>query len=224
MASLGTLRAVIACVPRWAWIAQPLVADAMPRALRARTANVAPAPSVPWARATLRAGLEREHRRRRTELVDIVYGRATAHHERVYARHRQQAELATGLPRRLDPYLDPSLRSFVARIPSPWLLATNLRRGLFREAVRDLLPEALYRRLDKADFEPAMTRFVEALGGFARFRPLADVRMLASFDIIDPTSFKAEFERFAADPSDGTIWPRVWPFLITEAFAQAHFA
>lgn len=210
--------------PAWTWLARPVFSEALPKPLRARTARHAPVPRVPWAGTTMRACLDDERRRRQRDVRDWIMGDAdrVSNLDLVFARHRQQVELATGMIR-ADPFLDRSFQAFVARIPPHFHLVGDVRRGLFREALHDLLPTGLYRRLDKGDFEPGLVRFVAALGGLERLRSLADVTTLASFGIVEPAPFRAEFERFVANPEEGTYWPKVWPVLMMEAFSRAHF-
>lgn len=211
--------------PALTWLARPLILEAFPKMLRARVARTTPVPMVPWAGPITLRCLDEERLRRRREVGNMVLrrGRSQSNLELVFARHRQQVALATGLVRRLDPLLDHSLQVFVSRIPEHWLLAGDRRRGLFREALKDVLPVPLYRRLDKSDFEPALIRFVHALGGFERLAPWAKGRVLADFGIVEPKILQAEFDRFVANPLEGSYWLKIWPALIAEAFALVHF-
>lgn len=54
---------------------------------------------------------------------------------------------------RLFPYLDQPLLEFLCQCPTPWLMAPGpgARKGLLREAMRGILPEAVQRRGDKGN-------------------------------------------------------------------------
>lgn len=207
------------------WLVRPFLVSRLPASARAFIVRAAPYPIMEWSGPALRASRAKEVRRRRREVQDLVRRgpMPVTNNDRVFARHAQQMVRATGIPRRIDPYLDPSLKTFVHRLPPHWLLMRHVRRGLFREALRDILPEVLYRRLDKAGFEPAMLRTVQAAGGFEVLRPFADTRALTRLGIVEPAPFRSEFERLVAEPMVGRYWPRVWPVLALEAFVRHHF-
>jgi hypothetical protein len=131
---------------------------------------------------------------------------------------RHQEEIASGLGR-TDPFLDDALVSEIMALPPERLLLGGMRRGLFREAVRDLLPPSLVARSDKAAFEPAFLRFVTAIGGVEVLRPLATPVELSSLGIVEPAPFREAFEEFARAPLDAS-WGEVWPVLAVEAFLR----
>jgi hypothetical protein len=134
-----------------------------------------------------------------------------------WGRHAE--EVASGIER-VDPYLDRTLIREVERFPAEWLLHGGMRRGLFREAMRDLLPDSVRMREDKASFEPALVRFVSAAGGLESFRELANAVRLGELGLVDRRAFAAAVEVFVRSPDDGDAWTTVWPTLAVEAFLR----
>jgi hypothetical protein len=118
------------------------------------------------------------------------------------------------------PYLDLQLAAAVAALPADYLLFGDRWRGLLRASIRDLVPDSLREREDKASFEPALRRFIDAAGGLASLRPLASMRELASMGLIDPPAFAVAFERFVAAPEDGEAWASLWSPIAVEAFLR----
>jgi hypothetical protein len=141
-------------------------------------------------------------------------------HRVVLAWVRHQEEQASGVDC-WDPYLDLDLAAAVTSLPPDYLLFGDRWRGLLRAATRDLLPDSLCARMDKASFEPALRRFMDAAGGLESLRPLASGRALASLGLVEPAAFAAAFERFVATPDDGISWVALWSALSIEAFLRA---
>lgn len=210
--------------PAWSWIARPLLMQSLPVSLRSHIARTSPVIVPRWAGPSTKAHFAEERRHRRRQLRAHLRGEAPriSNLDLVLSRVRQQFALACGI-RRVEPFLDPDFQAFCRRIPPHWLLAGDIRRGLFREALRDLLPAALYAREDKAFFEVAFLRLVRAGWGFDHLRQLARVPMLAALGVIEPAPFREQFEKLAAEPLVGEHWPPVWPVLALEAFAQSYF-
>lgn len=211
----------------YAWVLRPLIARRVPRRLRAwRLRRSTPAVEA-WAGPLLRTVLA-EIRAREIAALPSGGEDANARFERwrsaldeehiVWLRHQEQ--MAARVVRR-DPFDDPTLARAVTRLPPSWLLHGDIRRGLFREAVRGLVPDSLRLREDKAYFEEGFTRFVGAVGGFARLRPLARAGRLADLGIVEPRLFGEAFEELAANPIDSWGWGTVWPALAVEAFLRS---
>jgi asparagine synthase (glutamine-hydrolysing) len=240
MAKRGALRAALRAArrlqgfsgpraPGVAWVLRPLAAALVPTTLRQRRARAAPVHVPTWAGPVLcdvateqaEAQIARAFAPCRSADDRFEAARQAPHLEHL-AWLRHQEEVASGLARR-DPFLDLTLVRAVTRLPPEWLLFGDQRRGLFREAVRDLLPASVATRQDKASFEPALTRFVRAAGGFEALRPLASVTELAALDLARPAAFREAFEAFAARPEDpdGDGWESVWPALAVEGFLRA---
>lgn len=212
--------------PALTWIARPVASAILPRAVRAwRARGEAWAP--PWAGPELVAYLRAAAEGARTRALaprDTPAARLEAlcgaPHREHLAWLRHQQEIAAGVERR-DPFLDRALARAVTSLPPAWLLLGQVRRGLFREAIRGLVPESLREREDKASFEPAFTRFASALGGFEALRPLARVPRLAALGLAWPGPFGEAFEELARAPLDSEGWATVWPALAVEAFLRA---
>ncbi|HSO37127.1 MAG TPA: asparagine synthase C-terminal domain-containing protein, partial [Labilithrix sp.] len=210
--------------PALRWLARPLLASLIPLAIRRRralrTADVIPEWAGPrlrqYARGWRVQEIERSLNGLRTPRERFERFDASPSHEHLaWLRHQEQ--VASGLERR-DPYLDRDLVRIVTALPPAWLLHGDTRRGLFREAVRGLIPESIRLREDKASFEPAFARFVEASGGFGAFRDVARVPELAALGLVTPAPFHRAFEAFCARPEDG--WSDVWPALTVESFLE----
>lgn len=211
------------------WLLRPLFVERVPRAIRLWRARRA-RPWIPeWSGPALRAAGERSRERALARLDERLSRRATQERApseiyRVFhAWYRHQMEVATGAARR-DPYLDRRLVAFVHGLPPEWLLVGDIRRGLFREAMRGLLPESLRMREDKASFEPAMFRWVESVGGFESFRHLVSMEHLASLGLVEPSKVAPAFEELARNPITTYGWGSVWPALSVEAFLRARDA
>jgi asparagine synthase (glutamine-hydrolysing) len=137
-------------------------------------------------------------------------------------RLRGQHEAAVDCVHR-EPYLDARFLRFVARIPPDLLWHGNLSRGLFREAMRGVIPEGVRLRRSKALQEPMLTQCVEAAGGFGALRPLATVRILADLGMVEPKPFLAAFDEWARLSRDYD-WMQVWPVIAIEGFLRAREA
>lgn len=208
------------------WAIRPAVTSVVPRSIRMWKARRGKPVAPAWAGPVARVSIEESWARRLAELeTRLANGRAEdtwpTERARVWmAWYRHQQEVASGIERR-DPYLDRELVAWVQALPPEWLLDGGIRRGLFREAVRGLVPESLRTREDKASFETAMFRFVESIGGFASLRPLARVPHLADLGLVEPRPFGQLFDELAARPIGSWEWSNVWPALGAEAFLAA---
>jgi asparagine synthase (glutamine-hydrolysing) len=207
--------------PVAAWVLRPAIARRIPRAVRASLARRR-APEAPaWAGPALASFLRRHHERLVAWAFAAERRRQDAPEREHLAWLRHQESIASGLVRR-DPFDDAPLAATMQSVPRPWLLHDDVRRGLFRAAMRGLLPESLRQRTDKAGFEPAFTRFVEAAGGFDAFRDLARMTALADLGLVEPRRFAGAFDELAARPRESWGWGDVWPALAVEAFVRSH--
>ena len=213
--------------PAWTWVLRPLLGRWLPPGLRAwRGRRHAQLPELSWAGPVVRSYL-RERRRlagevnRRPPRTAPERLRASwdETHQVVVASGRQAEERASGMDC-WYPYLDRDLMTTVTSLDPELLLLGDRWRGLLRESARDLLPESLRERMDKAHFEPAMRRWMEAAGGLERLRPLASGRELAALGLVESKAFLAAFESFVADPSDPHFWVSLWSALAVEAFLR----
>ncbi len=192
--------------PIVSWLARPLLASLQPRALRTWRERYKRASAPAWAGPVTHAFL----RARNT----IAKGSA----QRDYiAWLRHQEIVASGSDLR-EPFFDRDLTAAIGGLPPEWLLFGDVRRGLFRHALRDLLPESVRARLDKARFEPALARFFAAAQGFERLRPLAALPRLKALGVVTPTYQGPALDVFATEVEP---WLDLWPVLAVEAFLHA---
>lgn len=216
--------------PFASWAVRPLVARFMPRALRLGRARRNPVRVPTWAGPELTAYLRRAHDIRveaAAESLDRgqdLLTSSTAAEERyrqylAWCRHAE--EVASGVER-VDPFLDRTLTARVERLPAAWLLHGGIRRGLFREAMRDLVPSSVRLREDKASFEPAMARFLSSAGGLSSLRDLASATALHAHGLVNRRAFAATFDGFVAAPEQREAWAALWPALAVEAFLRNH--
>lgn len=213
--------------PVFSWIARPLLARLQPRALRALRVPRHGALFTPsWAGARLRAQAQRLGEERlaralaedpRTPLERFV---EAPHREHLFwLRHQEQR--ASGVERR-DPFHSRVLARLVLALPQDVLLAGDVRRGLFRRAVADLVPERVRERLDKASFAGAFARF------FARarssLRPFFEATETSRLGLVDAASFAREGVAALDAPDDLGIYAYAWTALATEAFLRGREA
>jgi hypothetical protein len=208
----------------WSWVVRPNIARIAPRRARLWLARRSQPAALPeWAGSQLHRWERHQRELRLEELArDFTPYRSARGAEllRVYLGWlRHQEEVGSGIERR-DPYLDRGLARHVEQLPPAWLLHRHVRRGLFREALRDRLPPILAERMDKARAEPAFRRWIAAAGGLERLRTLTVEPLLAELGLVEPPPFAAAFEAFAASPGDGFAWASVWPALCVEAFLR----
>jgi asparagine synthetase B (glutamine-hydrolysing) len=216
--------------PMASWAVRPLLARCMPRALRVRRARQRPVQVPTWAGPALTAYLHRAHDGRVEAAAEsLMRGddplaplKAVETRYREYLAWCRHAEAAASGVERVDPFLDRTLAARVERIPRAWMLHGATRRGLFREAMRTLLPSSVRLRDDKASFEPAMTRFVASVGGLSSLRELATATELHAHGLVDRRAFVATFDAFVAAPEQREAWTALWPALCVEAFLRNH--
>jgi asparagine synthase (glutamine-hydrolysing) len=134
-----------------------------------------------------------------------------------------QIEVASGCPI-VSPFLDDDLVKFVASIPPNLMLHGDRLRGLFRHAMRNVVPDKVRLRPDKAAFEPALKELVDGMGGLGQLRDLASMSVLGEMGIVEPRAFRRSFERAVKDGHRSSEWLRPWSALTVEAFVRAHSA
>jgi asparagine synthetase B (glutamine-hydrolysing) len=211
------------------WIARPLLGRITPTSIRMRLARRRPGGAPSWAGPRLVEYVERVRQRDLVALERNLRGGVVVDPE-AGERHRvgvgwirHQEEVVAGVERR-DPFFDADLMATVDSFEPEWMLAGDIRRGLFREAHRDLLPAALLGREDKAFFEPAFGRLVGGRQGLEAMRDLASCDELAELGIVDRALFAKEFDAFVAAPDEGLPWLTIWPALCVEQFLRARRA
>jgi hypothetical protein len=203
-----------------AWPLRPLLAAQVPRVIRRARAVRRPLSAPHWAGPRLLKYFRHERKRVAAQALEPDYRGETSLdlHRAHLAWLRHQEVLASGVVRR-DPYLDPTLIATMSRVPRSMLLHGDMRRGLFRAALADLLPPRLRARTDKALFAPALARFLAAAGGLAQFEAEANVKRLGEADIVEPRSFRAAFD--AAKRAPDAEWASLWSALSAERFLRS---
>ena len=201
-------------------VARPLLRGVAPESWLRRRAVAARLAGLPWAGPVVRRWIEENA----GLLGDYFAESIPERHERTglwahVAEVSAQLEIAGGIER-VDPFLDPDVTEFAARVPAHAHFCDDNYRGLLRRAARGLLPESVRLRADKADVEPAMLRGIQAAGGFAAFEDLANARCSADLGLVEPRAFAAAFDRLREDPRNGVLWMRVWAGLSVEAFLR----
>jgi asparagine synthase (glutamine-hydrolysing) len=118
------------------------------------------------------------------------------------------------------PFLDRSLLEFVARVPRMMMLHGHRQRGLFREAMRGILPEEIRQRRTKASFEIACVEMLDAMGGIEALADLATVERLAEERLVDARAFGRAFRQMVKE-RERADWVRLWVPLALEAFLRS---
>jgi asparagine synthase (glutamine-hydrolysing) len=204
---------------------KPLLRGLAPRAMAESWAQ----PRCPeWAgrrlRRVLDAGvlgsadqIERNHRPRdRSYLASLA---ASAIFE-ASSESRSQAEVAAECTM-FDPYLDDDLVRFLSSLEPEALFHNGWERGLYREALRGLIPDSVAWRPNKGGIIPAVYEVVMTSGGFAALEPLVQARGLADLGLVEPRAFRKRFDLLTRAPLRGDLWSEVWPVLAGEAFVQS---
>lgn len=158
----------------------------------------------PWAERTPRERIE-------AGFVDPHLAHASA--------LRLQLERLSGIVR-VDPYLDGELAAFALALPPHELLGASgplARRGLFREALRGVLPESLRTRVDKASFVPLHHALFRA-PLLASLAPHAGATRLAALGIVEPKAFRQAFDATVASAASTAVDARIYATLAVEAF------
>lgn len=193
----------------------PRVRAVLPRALRLRRLRSRLASLVPWSTPKLRVHLEGSLDRylRAYETPRSPMETARRRHEGFLRAMIARAQMVAlqGLAR-ADPYLDEGLGVLAATIPPRRLYAGNAHRGLFRRALPSRVPDAVRRRITKADPRVQTARLATAAR--PRLRRLASVDRLVARGWVDERVFAAAFA--SRDASD----LRIWSTLATEEFLR----
>jgi asparagine synthase (glutamine-hydrolysing) len=209
------------------FVLRPLVTPWIPAGARRARLRALARRRLPWGTAAALHIVERES----TFLAPPPAETGEEHIARLaVAQHladpvdaRASVEGATGCLVR-DPLFAPELMELVASIPPRLLLYGDQLRGLFRQALRGLVPDPVRLRTDKASFEPALTEMLAAAGGLEAFRDLATARELARLGLVESIEFERVFRSRAgaAGGPSWSSWSELWPVLALEEFARAH--
>jgi asparagine synthetase B (glutamine-hydrolysing) len=231
-AAMAALRLRGACMGGAGWrlsryVLRPLARALLPmrRSVRVRRSGEAFRLHYPWAGPRLRRHLDRYQHlllapRPRLDWTAAQRFEAMARSPYLaqFCRGRVQEEAIAGTARR-DPFFDEEFLRTVATIPPLELLHGHYRRGLLREAMKELLPADVRQRTTKALMEPALAQMVASAGGFAALASLAETRLAGDAGIVEPRAFRHTFDELARNPDRGR-WIDVWPVLAVEAFLR----
>lgn len=131
----------------------------------------------------------------------------------------------------VDVYRDPDLLQFIAQIDPSAMTHSARFRGLYREAMRGLLPETIRMRRDKAWGEPFVAQAAISGQAIPLLESLASLQHLARTGLVVPEAFQQPFgawlrsiragERAERHATDGPLWHQVWPALAIEAFLRS---
>ncbi len=131
----------------------------------------------------------------------------------------------------IDAFMDFEFVRFMLQIDPVLLSHGHEYRGLYRLAMRGILPEPLRNRQDKARYEPAIAETMLGSDAFGALQDLSSLEELATRDLVDPRTFGPLFdewfaavrrgERVDPDPADER-WEAVWQLLSVEAFLREH--
>lgn len=121
---------------------------------------------------------------------------------------------------RLVAQIDPVIRSY-----------GNEFRGLYRLAMKEVVPDSIRMRSDKALGYPAIAAAAVAADAEATLRALSSLEHVASLGLVDPEAFRQPFSRWVRtlmrgertndDPIDA-IWHTIWMPLAVEAFLRQY--
>jgi hypothetical protein len=130
----------------------------------------------------------------------------------------------------IDVFRDLALVRFVGALDPLQLSADHRFRGLYRRAMRGLIPESVRLRNDKAQGEPAHAEAILAARAEPTLRDLASLAALSDMGLVEPGPFRPLFEswlsavrrgeRTSGDSADES-WHTVWQLLSVEAFLRA---
>jgi asparagine synthase (glutamine-hydrolysing) len=130
-----------------------------------------------------------------------------------------QCFVETGCPTAL-PYFDEDLVAFVESLPKELLFHTGYKRGLFRFAFRDILPESVRLRETKSGFGQAFAETFAAAGGVKKIEPYLDLRRISELDLVDLKKFAIEVQRLVREPHEPNRWLTLWPVIAMECFLR----
>jgi hypothetical protein len=130
-----------------------------------------------------------------------------------------------------DVFMDFEFLRFMFEI-DPVLLSTGHEyRGLYRLAMKGILPERIRTRQNKASYESAIAGAALAANALDLLGDLSSLDALATHGLIDPVPLRPMFnrwfgsvrqgEREGSDPAD-ECGPQLWQLLSVEAFLREH--
>lgn len=131
----------------------------------------------------------------------------------------------------IDVFRDSEFVRFVAQIDPVTLSHGHTFRGLYRLAMKGVIPESVRTRPDKAFGQPAIAAAAMAADAVPLLRELSSLEQLRSLGLVDPTPLRPLFdawikaifrgERLEPDPTDES-WHVIWQLVSVEAFLRRH--
>jgi asparagine synthase (glutamine-hydrolysing) len=130
-----------------------------------------------------------------------------------------------------DVFKDLEFVRFMLEIDPVLLSFGHEYRGLYRLAMKGILPERIRTRQDKAYQAPAVAAAALAADALETLRDLSSLDALATVGLVDPAPFRPMFEtwlstvRLGERPDDqpgDECWEQVWQLLSVEAFLREH--
>ncbi len=207
------------------FVLRPLAATTLPW-LALATRRMRNRVDQDWLGPELRALVETTAARDRRRYPQDVHLRSR--HRILAARYLQsvmevqaQVTAATGLAT-ASPFLDRELVSFVTRIPPTMLLHGGRLKGLYRLAMRGLVPDQILDRPDKAEFVCGYDEVVQGAGGFGALEDLATMRELGRLGLVEPAPYLRAYRKLTGEARASGEWLLLWPALAVEAFVRAY--
>ena len=123
------------------------------------------------------------------------------------------------------PFADRDLIAFIMAIPGDILAWKGAFKGLFRESMRGILPEAIRLRFSKADFTQLEFEAAAELEAAGLDRNLGPGSIAVTRGYLDAAELPASIARLKAGLSGSSMWPAVHlnELLALELWLQAFF-
>jgi hypothetical protein len=131
----------------------------------------------------------------------------------------------------VDVFLDPDFVKFMLELDPQVLSYGDEYRGLYRLAMRNVLPETVRTRQNKARYEPGVAAAAAASGFMDELRDIASFEALADHQLVEPGKLRARFNEWLAVVAQGertwkipadSRFALMWALLSVEAFLREH--
>jgi len=129
----------------------------------------------------------------------------------------------------VDIFCDLSIVCLMAQTDPAVRCHGHMARGLYRLALRGLVPDSVRLRVDKAAGQPMLAEAALEAHALASLEDLSSLEALADLGLVVPFTFRSAFsdwlravrrgERLERDPSD-ECWHLVWQLLSVERFVR----
>jgi hypothetical protein len=119
------------------------------------------------------------------------------------------------------PLLDPDLVDFVHELPPELLMHGHRLRGLFRHAIKGLVPDKVRLRTDKADAIVAIRELIQGSLATSRLDELASMEQLGELGLVNAPAFREHFHGVLQEGAARTMdLAELWAPLALEAFVR----